>query len=198
VRIKKGTLQKDVLSCKTHRFGLAVNTIREVMEGPLCFCGKKVKNLDGRMIYCGTTVDYKALSEADRIKDLLSREANLKQLDLGCNMKTNEKDLKSVYKAFNGNLPKMKQFPVCYHNLWTKLCVSHSKQNDGRPFFACAVPFPNFTCGYFKWCKDFFENKEQTAAAQDSPPPPPPQKKIKTDDETKVQLENKEPGWWTL
>lgn len=160
-------------------------------QGPWCFCRVGARSTlskkDKKTIYfCGTIVDYNAISKADRIRDARERENALKELNLGCNLKLNEDDLKAIYTTFGGsqNLPTMKMFPQCYCHLFTKMCVSHSSKNNNRPFFACAAPLPNYSCGYFKWCSDFWIANEdgQLQLVQRQDAGPPPAKKIKEDD----------------
>ena len=146
-----------------------------VGEVPLCFCGvparKTTSRTNGKVFYnCGVDVDYAAISKVDKIRDLKHRQIELEKINMGCNLKMSEEDLILVYQVFECDIPKMTRFPTCYHDLFAKLCVSHSRQNMGRPFFACNVPLPNHSCGYFKWCSDFIELNKVEPASFEAPP----------------------------
>lgn len=163
-----------------------------VGDAPWCFCGTPARNSvsskDKKVFYfCGTTVDYGELSKAEKIRDVREREKRMSQINLGCNLKLSEEDFMAVYKAFDYRIPKMVRFPECYHNLYAKLCVSHSRENMNRPFFACAVPLPNASCGYFKWCSDFMDLDKEPQEVQSPFLPPPSSLAIKEDDVPKTQ-----------
>lgn len=157
-----------------------------VGESPWCFCGttarSSVSSKNNKVFYfCGTTVDYGEISKADKIRDVRERENKLNQINMGCNLKLSKEDLIAVYQAFHSRLPKMSRFPRCHHDLFTKLCVSHSQEHKNRPFFACAVALPNTSCGYFKWCSDFKDLEKEPQEAQSPFMTPPTFSPIKED-----------------
>lgn len=127
-----------------------------------CFCQEPCKSYKTdpkngdptTWLKCGTKINYKELyAELKKIKGKVKKNKFLRNQPLGCILNVKEDDDLAIEPDLWQFSPKV--FPKCSgHDVFVKMGISHSEDNDGRTFFSCAVAYPNIPCDYFAWADD--------------------------------------------
>ena len=84
------------------------------------------------MVRCGVVLDYGKIGKKLRkLKTKKERRSAIKIMALSCNMNLKLSDAEQL-ESFHEWC--FKAFPKCEHNLYAKLGIGHSKNNDGKAF----------------------------------------------------------------
>lgn len=181
---------------------MAQDSSSSSQSSPICFCGEPCSTFKTKdkttWLKCGKKINYKAL--ATKLKEFNNkserREFLFEQQPLGCKLNLKQDDYNYLDDRFFQIPPQF--FPMCSeHNLYTKIGVSHSKDNNLRNFLTCAAQYPDLPCDYFCWVDNnaFDElfatyesykhdkkyrrqnNVNNDGSSSQAPPPPPPVKR---------------------